>query len=205
MAINMKNESPRLLVDIPNLKRMYSLEGIDGAGKSTQARRVVESLIASGHQAVNLRAPSGSPIGEFLRSNIRTLQPWQRSTLFLVDYITQLKGLTDYPGIVVWDRYTDSDIVSNKDLEPEIAAEWVACLPHTRRTFYLEIHPDTVLQQRSESVHDHSSDLGWQQLKFDRYRRLIASDASRFSVIDANQPKEIITRRIVGEILNDSM
>lgn len=42
-------------------------EGGDGAGKSTQAGRLVEALRAEGHEIVRTREPGGTPLGERLR------------------------------------------------------------------------------------------------------------------------------------------
>lgn len=42
-------------------------EGGDGAGKSTQVRRLVETLRAGGHDVVRTREPGGTTLGETLR------------------------------------------------------------------------------------------------------------------------------------------
>jgi dTMP kinase len=43
------------------------LEGLDGTGKSTQAKRLVERVGASGRRVVHLREPGGTPAGERIR------------------------------------------------------------------------------------------------------------------------------------------
>lgn len=48
--------------------RFLCLEGPDGAGKSTQAARLAESLRADGHEVVTCRDPGGTPLGDRLRS-----------------------------------------------------------------------------------------------------------------------------------------
>jgi dTMP kinase len=45
-----------------------TFEGIEGCGKSTQAKRVLESLIESGLEVVFTREPGGSCIGEQIRN-----------------------------------------------------------------------------------------------------------------------------------------
>lgn len=44
-----------------------SFEGIDGCGKSTQARMLVDALRAEGHEVVLTREPGGSPGAEEIR------------------------------------------------------------------------------------------------------------------------------------------
>lgn len=44
------------------------LEGVEGAGKSTQARRLVEWLEAQGREVVLTREPGGTELGEAIRS-----------------------------------------------------------------------------------------------------------------------------------------
>lgn len=47
--------------------RFLVLEGADGAGKSTQARRLVETLRALGRRVVHTREPGGTLAGERIR------------------------------------------------------------------------------------------------------------------------------------------
>jgi len=48
-------------------KRFFSLEGIDGSGKSTQIDMLVRALEAEGHKVVRLREPGGAKISERIR------------------------------------------------------------------------------------------------------------------------------------------
>ena len=47
--------------------RFIALEGVDGSGKSTQARMLADALRARGVPAVLTREPGGTPLGEGLR------------------------------------------------------------------------------------------------------------------------------------------
>src|SRR4030065_1013885 len=47
--------------------KFITLEGIDGAGKSTHLSFIAERLRAKGRQVVVTREPGGTPLGEMLR------------------------------------------------------------------------------------------------------------------------------------------
>lgn len=47
--------------------KFITLEGMDGAGKSTHISDIIETLQASGHQVVSTREPGGTALGERLR------------------------------------------------------------------------------------------------------------------------------------------
>ena len=52
-------------------KRFFSLEGIDGSGKSTQIDMLIAALTAEGYSVVKLREPGGAKISERVREPLR--------------------------------------------------------------------------------------------------------------------------------------
>jgi dTMP kinase len=94
------------------------LEGLDGAGTTTQCERLVASLRAGGREVVQTREPTGGPVGRIIRSvlageedapTVETL-PW----LFAADRADHL-GRTVSPAlgrgaVVVSDRYYHSSL-----------------------------------------------------------------------------------------------
>lgn len=195
-----KEHYPQIIVDIPRQKEMFNFEGIDGVGKSEQRDRVIPVLDGLGIKAKAVSAPSTTAVGAFLRENLRTLQPWERSNLFVLDMIRTLKDNEDYDGILIWDRYKDSNIVSNKDMAPEESARWVEELPDPLKTFLLDMPPQDIVSKRGESLHDHSLDIEWQELKRHRYYDLVEKEPERFIIVNADQDKEIVTTTIVKGI-----
>ena len=63
-----------------------SFEGIDGSGKSTQARQLAERLRARGHAVVLTREPGGSPGAEEIRRLVLEGDPdrWSAETEILL-------------------------------------------------------------------------------------------------------------------------
>jgi len=97
--------------------RFITLEGGEGAGKSTQARRLAERLSAGGHKVVVTREPGGSPGAETIRALLVTGQTdrWSPVTETLLMYAARRDHIerTIAPALaagdwVVSDRFADS-------------------------------------------------------------------------------------------------
>lgn len=94
-----------------------SLEGIDGSGKSTQARLLAEALAEPGREVVLTREPGGSPGAEEIRRLVLTGDPdrWSPMTELLLFNAARRDHLerTILPAlargaVVVSDRFADS-------------------------------------------------------------------------------------------------
>ena len=94
-----------------------SFEGIDGSGKSTQARHLAESLRALGRDVVLTREPGGSPGAEEIRRLVLEGDPdrWSAETEILLftaarrDHLERtIQPALDAGRIVICDRFADS-------------------------------------------------------------------------------------------------
>jgi len=94
-----------------------SFEGIDGSGKSTQARRLAESLRARGHTVTLTREPGGSPGAEEIRRLVLEGDPdrWSAETEILLftaarrDHLEKtIRPALARGEIVITDRFADS-------------------------------------------------------------------------------------------------
>lgn len=97
--------------------RFVSFEGIDGSGKSTQARLFAERLRAAGRDVVLTREPGGSPGAEEIRALLLTGAPdrWSAETEILLftaarrDHLERrIEPALAAGRTVVCDRFADS-------------------------------------------------------------------------------------------------
>ena len=97
--------------------RFITFEGIDGSGKSTQARRLAEALRARGDDVVLTREPGGAPGAEDIRRLLVEGDPdrWSPETEILLftaarrDHLENtIQPALDRGATVISDRFADS-------------------------------------------------------------------------------------------------
>jgi dTMP kinase len=190
-----------------------AFEGLDGSGKSTQVRRLVESLESAGVDTLAVREPGGTPAGEDIRNimfgdEAKPLEPM--TWAFLMNAArAQLVATVIRPALadgksVVADRYYFStlayqsggdelpeDLVSKLcriatvDLEPQVV-------------IFLDLPPEEVAFRKRRLV---SNVLDSRPLEFHRrvsaaYQRMASGDSERWLVFDATLAEEEIASAI---------
>jgi dTMP kinase len=98
-----------------------TFEGLDGAGKTTQLRRLASTLQSEGHQVITLRQPGGTPLGDRIRAllldsrseaEFGDIAPAAEMALMFADRAQSLHQVIlpalSRGDIVLCDRYTDS-------------------------------------------------------------------------------------------------
>ena len=97
--------------------RFITFEGGEGAGKSTQIRRLAATLADAGHAVTTTREPGGTPVAEAVRRFIlsgraKPLGPEAEAILFAAaraDHVDRLiRPALEAGAFVLSDRFTDS-------------------------------------------------------------------------------------------------
>jgi dTMP kinase len=98
--------------------RLISIEGLDGAGKSTLARALRDELAARGHDAELLREPGGVEVAERIRALLTDPQlpvsPRAEALLYAAARAQLVEQLLEprlaAGGLVILDRFLDSSL-----------------------------------------------------------------------------------------------
>lgn len=127
-----------------------TLEGPDGAGKSTHARALESLLRKCGRRVVLTREPGGTPFGDHLRGIL--LDPATGAISSLTELLlyesirahhveTLIRPALDAGAIVISDRFTDAS-VAYQGYGRRIPVETVKMLNHIATS---DLKPDTTL------------------------------------------------------------
>ena len=100
--------------DLKQKGKFITLEGMDGAGKSTHIPMIVELLQARGIEVVSTREPGGTPLGEKLRALLlhETMHPETETLLMFAARREHIANVIE-PALtrgayVLSDRFTDA-------------------------------------------------------------------------------------------------
>jgi dTMP kinase len=105
-----------LVLMAPMTGWFISLEGIEGAGKTTQTRLLADWLTQKGYDVLVTHEPGGTPLGQSLRQLLLHYPLPQRTELLLyaadrATHVTQvLKPALQSNKVVLCDRYMDSTV-----------------------------------------------------------------------------------------------
>lgn len=192
--------------------RFITLEGSEGAGKSTNLDTVCETLTEAGIDFVRTREPGGTPMAEALRDAM--LHKWDESvdgiTELLLVFAARAQHLSHVirPALaagrwVVCDRFTDATFAyqgygRRLDLEKLAALEsWIQGELQPDITLYLDVAPD-VAEQRIAAREKDRMEVERRDF-FVRVRQGYldrASEHERFEIIDAGNPLQEVQAEV---------
>lgn len=199
-----------------------TLEGPDGAGKSTQARALAARLEAAGHRVRLTREPGGAAGAEAIRQLLVTGEPgrWSAETEALLftaarrDHVERVIAPALAAGeIVLCDRYIDS----TRAYQAAAARDLVDALHHLAigldpdLTLILDIAPERALARATARAKAHATThttaqagedrfeqkgLGFQEALRGAFQAIAAAEPTRCRIIDADAAPEMVETRL---------
>lgn len=194
-----------------------TLEGGDGAGKSTQAEMLAGWLSERGHEVVRTREPGGTTLGVELRKLLLhggEVSPRAEALLYAADraqhIATIVRPALERDAVVVQDRYIDSSLAyqgAGRVLSAEDVrgiSEWATEGLWPGLTVLLDIDPDEGVARRA-SRGGSDDRLESEAIEFHRAVReaflsLAKQNPDRFLVVDATEPADQIHARILTAV-----
>lgn len=200
--------------------RFITLEGGEGVGKSTQARRLADALAARGISAVLTREPGGTPGAEAIRDLLMTgdADRWNAQTEALLfaaaraDHVAKLiRPALARGDWVICDRFVDSTRayqggaggVSDTDILDLHRIGAGGLLPD--RTLLLDLAAGDGAQRAAgrdggEADRMGSKPPGYYDRVATRFREIADEEPARFRIIDAQGSVDDVTQRLLAAI-----
>ncbi|MCL2642888.1 MAG: dTMP kinase [Candidatus Bathyarchaeota archaeon] len=139
------------------------IEGLDGSGKSTQAKLLTKKLCKAGYPAVFTAEPSQGKIGKFIRKRLfeqERLPPTVEALLFAADRIEHVQTIIipalEEGKIVISDRYVHSSFTYQGSAGLDLS--WIEAINANAKTpdlsLFIDVTPEVVLERlkRKKSV-----------------------------------------------------
>ena len=197
-----------------------SFEGIDGSGKSTQARRLADALRGQGHRVTLTREPGGSPGAEEIRRLVLEGDPdrWSPETELLLftaarrDHLEKtIRPAVQRGEVVITDRFADSTRMYQGLTRGNLAAEvdqlhalMIGVEPDL--TFLIDIPPEAGLARATaragKEMRFEDMGLEVQRRARDGFLALATRAPGRFRVIDGNRDEAEVAAEVLALTLD---
>ena len=189
-----------------------TLEGIDRSGKTSQSRRLCEAL---GDEALCVREPGGTPVGERVRELLKDpaveIGPEAEALLFAAaraELVAEVIRPALADGLVVIsDRYLDSSLayqghargLGMEEVERINRFATGGLVPDL--TLLLEISPEAAAARR-DGADDRFEQEGaaLQRAVAEAYERLAAAEPGRWRRIDADRPADDVHADVLATV-----
>lgn len=194
-----------------------TIEGVDGAGKSSCFPKLLSALNAAGFEVVQTQEPGGSELGSRLRLEIKNTAMEQQTAALLAfaarsEHLAQkIKPALQQGKAVISDRFTDSTFayqgggdgyswdsiealeqLVHSDCHPDLTIlfDLPVEVAEARREKRLTINPD-----QAQDKFDNKP-IEWFEKVRSAYLRRFEENPQRFSLIDASGTMEQVAKQV---------
>ncbi len=207
-----KADSPEGVNPSRHKGRFITLEGGEGAGKSTQAIRLAGQLAASGLPVLRTREPGGAPGAERLRAMLLHQGPWDGVTEMMLHFAARREHVarTLRPALeagiwVVCDRFADSTLAYQCFGQGVPRAVWEKLAEVTLEglrpdlTLVLDMAPEAGMaraEARGDTNRYEALGLGFHQRVHQGFLAVAEAEPQRCALVDAGAPPESVAAEI---------
>ncbi len=199
-----------------------SFEGIEGSGKTTQARRLSEILIEKGYDVILTQEPGGTAIGNRIREILLNVDHKEMSytTELLLYNAARAQHLSEkiIPAlnegkIVITDRFTDSTIAYQGygrgiDIQLIMSINNIATQgvkPNITILFDLDVETGLKRNKGINKVDRlELEDVEFHKKVREGYLQIANAEPERVKVVDASIPFEQVSAKVL-EIISDNL
>lgn len=191
--------------------KFITLEGMDGAGKSTHIPAIIAALEARGVEVVSTREPGGTKLGEGLRELLlhQAMHPETETLMMFAarrEHIAQvIEPALARGAYVLSDRFTDATFAYqcggrgvNAD-KIRVLEQWVQGDLQPDLTLLFDVPVEVSVRRlanaRSPDKFEQESSEFFSRIRA-TYLLRAQQNPQRFRVIDANQPLELIKKSL---------
>jgi len=183
------------------------IEGLDGSGKSTQAKMLTKKLCKTGYNAVFTAEPSQGKIGKFIRKRLfeqERLPTTVEALLFAADRLEHIQN-TIAPAlkdgkIVVSDRYVYSSLAYQGSAGLDL--NWIEAINANAKkpelSLFIDVAPEVVLKRlkRKKSVMEN---IQTQLQVYEIYQKYVAQ--GELKRVDGAKGKSEVLDAIYAEVI----
>ena len=201
---------------------LISLEGPDGAGKTTVLQKILPELERSQYKVVSTREPGGVRVAEEIRNIILSTENTEidsKTELMLfaaarrLHMQTKMLPALEAGKLVIVDRFIDSS-VAYQGYGRELGVQPVNWLNEFATdglkpdlTLYFDIDTDVALERIMKNRSDEVNRLDLERADMHRkvrkgYLEIVKNEPERFVTIDASQELEAVVAEALSVIKN---
>tara|TARA_B110001450_G_scaffold69744_1_gene65995 strand:- start:1087 stop:1683 length:597 start_codon:yes stop_codon:yes gene_type:complete len=193
--------------------KIFSFEGIEGVGKSTQINLLKEYLETNGYNTEILREPGSTITGESIRSILLdSKENLSSESELLLMFAARAQLISEKVNnsnsdIILFDRFYDASLAYQgfgRNLPIDFIQSLITFIncPEPRLTFLLDISVQDGFERKVNDVKDRIESAGNEFFKKVRegYLEIANNNQSRIKVIDAMQSIDDINKSIIDHV-----